>query len=246
VAGHGRSAAQGKVRDADLTLPTTEDLGLNKRRVAEWRKMVDAGEAVVLGAISAALDEGREATAADVKRAISGSHFTGCFEWYTPPHYIAAAREVLGGIDLDPASCETAQKTIQAENYYTKDNCGLVQDWHGRVWMNPPFATGLIEKFVGKLVEQYSCGKVTAAIALTDNRTDTGWFHALVGAGARVCFPRGRIGFYRDDKLSGMPRNGQTFFYPGREPEKFDRVFARFGFGGSFCFAHAPTSGTAS
>jgi hypothetical protein len=35
-------------------------------------------------------------------------------EWFTPPHYIKAVREVLGRIDLDPASCE-------AENLHLND-----------------------------------------------------------------------------------------------------------------------------
>jgi hypothetical protein len=31
-------------------------------------------------------------------------------EWFTPPQYIQAVREVLGRIDLDPASCEAAKE----------------------------------------------------------------------------------------------------------------------------------------
>lgn len=35
-------------------------------------------------------------------------------EYYTPAPIVEAAREVLGGIDLDPASCDMAQETVRA------------------------------------------------------------------------------------------------------------------------------------
>lgn len=46
-------------------------------------------------------------------------------EWYTPPWCLALVREVLGTIDLDPASCEAAQRTVQASQYYTIHDNGL-------------------------------------------------------------------------------------------------------------------------
>jgi hypothetical protein len=51
-------------------------------------------------------------------------------EWYTEPQYIEAAKKVLGKIDLDPASSDTAQETVRAQSYYTRKADGLA---HGTV-----------------------------------------------------------------------------------------------------------------
>ncbi len=65
-------------------------------------------------------------------------HSSKTNEHYTPAHVVERARALLGGIDLDPASCEEANKTIQAGKIYTKENSGLVQPWQGRIFLNPP------------------------------------------------------------------------------------------------------------
>lgn len=45
------------------------------------------------------------------QRQVHGSAKTGgTDEWGTPPHIIAAAREVMGGIDFDPYSNDKAQE----------------------------------------------------------------------------------------------------------------------------------------
>ena len=59
-------------------------------------------------------------------------------EHYTPGTYIATARYVLGGIDLDPASSAEANDTVQAQTYYTAADDGLDLPWFGRVFVNPP------------------------------------------------------------------------------------------------------------
>jgi hypothetical protein len=86
-------------------------------------------------------------------------------EWYTPTQYVEAARRVLGRIDLDPASSEAANETIQAAQFFTADEDGTAQDWHGRIWLNPPYGDWP-SRFIGKLVQEFQDGKVTAAVAL--------------------------------------------------------------------------------
>jgi hypothetical protein len=64
---------------------------------------------------------------------------TGRLEWYTPPEYVEAARLVLGGIALDPASCELAQQTVRAGRYYTAEQDGLVAAVGRNRLSQPPF-----------------------------------------------------------------------------------------------------------
>jgi hypothetical protein len=59
-------------------------------------------------------------------------------EHYTPPEVVAVARATMGGIDLDPATSELANQTVQAERIFTMEHNGFLQAWSGRVMHNPP------------------------------------------------------------------------------------------------------------
>ena len=148
-------------------------------------------------------------------------------EWYTPAEYLEAARRVLGGIDLDPASCATANQTVQAARYYTEDDDGLSQDWKGRVWLNPPYG-GQAGAFVTKLAESYQDGNVTAGIALiTALTTDTNWFRPLWDH--TLCFFYGRIRFDSEDGSGSSNTAGSIFVYLGPDRDRFQQEFERFG-----------------
>jgi len=149
-------------------------------------------------------------------------------EWYTPAQYLDAVREVLGGIDIDPASCPEAQLVVNAGQYFTKQDDALTRVWAGRVWLNPPYSFPLVARFVDHLLAEYEAGRVTAAILLTNNCTDASWFHKPL-ARFPVCFTRGRVSFWRPDRTVFATRQGQAFFYLGPDPETFRRVFTRFG-----------------
>lgn len=157
-------------------------------------------------------------------------------EWYTPFKYIEAAREVLGTIDLDPASCAQANETVQAKRYFTIEDDGLKQQWGGKIYMNPPFGTATghiwagksnIAAFLHKLIAEYKVGNVSEAISLV--RADPGalWFRQLWEF--PLCFLCEDPYFERPDSTPTRHRFGTAFVYLGPYEQAFINVFSRFG-----------------
>jgi ParB family chromosome partitioning protein len=142
--------------------------------------------------------------------------------WGTPPEWIELARQVMGGIDCDPASNEGAQRLVQAGTYYTAEDDGLKQTWKGRVWLNPPYSHPLLGQFVDALLERIHSGDVTQACVLTNNTTDTVAGQRLLHASQAALLPEGRIAFL---DAAGVPvkgtRQGQALFYFGPDVKRF-------------------------
>ena len=109
-----------------------------------------------------------------------GNTKKGTDEWLTPPYIIKA----LGDFDLDPCS-PINRPWDTAKNHYNVNDNGLMQNWQGRVWCNPPYDTKI-------------CGLHNNAIVLIFARTETGNFFNYIWPHAdAVLFIQGRLSFYK-------------------------------------------------
>jgi len=176
-------------------------------------KELDTGEKTISGAFNELID----------KPHISFN--TGENEWYTPKEYIDLARQVLGEIDLDPASAEQANQVIKAITFFTKEQDGLKQKWEGRIWLNPPYAQPLVAHFCKKLILEYRNQNVTEAIVLVNNATETEWFQTIAKISTAICFPSGRIHFWNDNNTTSGPLQGQAIIYIGNKLKLFSDTF---------------------
>lgn len=148
-------------------------------------------------------------------------------EWYTPDEITRTAHHVMGAIDLDPATCELAQTSVQAGAYYTKVDDGLAQPWTGSVWLNPPYSAPQV--WIDKLFAEMAAGRCSQAIVLVNNATETAWFQRLLTESKLVCFPARRLAFWRHDHSNVGARQGQALFYFGNRAEQFYSAFSATG-----------------
>src|SRR5262249_34517601 len=133
-------------------------------------------------------------------------------ERYTPHWVVDAARQVLGRIDTDPATCAAAQAIVQARTPYTKADNGLLRLWSGTVWCNPPFSDPL--PWVKKLIAHYRAGDVPAAILLLNLAGTPEWAHMLWRGGYPVCVVAKRMEFFKvDGTIDGKNRYDQFIWY---------------------------------
>ena len=219
-------------------VPTLADAGIDKHLADRARKYA----AIPEGEFDDIIDDWRGRVAEENSRVTVSlleacgrngkphvSNNSGYCEWYTPPEILDAAREVLGGFDLDPASSEIANRTVRAARFFTAEDDGLTRDWpSGRIWMNPPYATDLVGQFTKRFAAEVERG--STGIVLVNNATETGWFQDLASKCSASCFPRGRVKF-RDATGApvGAPLQGQALLYFAPDSDAFAGAFQSLG-----------------
>jgi hypothetical protein len=109
-------------------------------------------------------------------------------EWLTPPEILRS----LGEFDLDPCSPINRPWPTASRHFTIQDN-GLLQQWHGRVWCNPPFGREAV-LWMRRMADHGN------GIALIPARTETAMFFETVwGMADAVLFLNGRPHFHRVD-----------------------------------------------
>jgi len=175
-----------------------------------------------------------DATPEDIEEAVAKisrahvSNNSGNNEWYTPSKFIEAARAVMGGIDLDPASCEVANGMVKAGTFYNQEDNGLEKGWFGKVWLNPPYSGTLVREYAEKVLSEV--GNCEQIIVLVNNATETGWFQSLLTEARAVCLLEGRIKFL-DENMNpkNTPLQGQAILYFGDDEGQFVEEFTALG-----------------
>jgi hypothetical protein len=180
-------------------------------------------------------------------------------EHYTPPDVIAAVKHTLGAIDLDPASCEIANRTVGAKHYYTKADSGLAKPWRvadeppSRVFCNPPGSRRGVAPWWHWGARQWRSGEVDALVFVIFNLN---LLQASQGSAAAddvlpldgaLCVPKERIAYYHPSPNLAIPGTGSevergeqptrpsaiAFLPSRREPlaslARFEEAFAKFG-----------------
>lgn len=158
-------------------------------------------------------------------------------EYYTPAEILADARALLGGIDLDPASCETANKVVGARYYYTEEQDGLAMPWDigGKpvtVWLNPPYGfregKSNQELWSTRMTGAYEAGIISGGLLLVNAATGAGWFGPLWDY--PICFVGYRIHFVLPTgEVSGNPTHDNAIVYFGGDEQEFVARFSKYG-----------------
>jgi hypothetical protein len=122
---------------------------------------------------------------------------SGKDEWLTPPWLL----KPLGKFDLDPCA-PVVRPWDTASKHYTAEDNGLLFDWEGRVWLNPPYGR-MTEVWLSRLASHGN------GIALVFARTETRMFHRYVWPMADgILFLRGRLHFHHVDGTKAKMNGG--------------------------------------
>ncbi len=124
--------------------------------------------------------------------------------WPTPDALFQSLDDEFG-FQLDVCSLK---ENAKCENFFTPDDDGLLQNWYGVVWCNPPYGNG-IGDWVEKAYRESFNGVTT--VMLLPVRTDTKWFHNWVLGKAEIRFIKGRLKF--GDAIHNAPFPSMAIIY---------------------------------
>ena len=105
--------------------------------------------------------------------------------WSTPQDFFEGLDKEFG-FTLDVCATD---ENAKFHRYFTKETNGLLQEWSGVCWMNPPYGRE-IKQWMKKASESNA-----TVVCLVPARTDTAWWHDYANKANEIRFIRGRLKF---------------------------------------------------
>lgn len=118
--------------------------------------------------------------------------------WETPQEFFDKLNEEF---HFQTDVCAIPQNA-KCERFFTPAQNGLVQQWSGCCWCNPPYGRE-IGKWVQKAHDEAQNG--TTTVMLLPARTDTKWFHNFIYGQADIRFIKGRLKFGGQNNPAPFP-----------------------------------------
>jgi site-specific DNA-methyltransferase (adenine-specific) len=130
-------------------------------------------------------------------------------DWATPQAFFDLV-DTEFGFTLDSAA---EPHNAKCARYYTEADSGLLNDWTGVVWCNPPYGRGIAD-WIRKGYESAQAG--ATVVMLIPARTDTAYWHDYVMRAAEVRLLRGRLVFGSGEARANAPfPSALVVFRPG-------------------------------
>jgi len=169
-------------------------------------------------------------------------HLSKSFWWGTPENIILAARETMGSIDLDPASCARSNEIVKAKTFFDIERNGFTAVWNGNVFLNPPGGKcdkhGLPSEDASgesstkawwfKLAQEWNMGHISSAVFLgysmeilqttqvNTPETEVIGRRLAIPLDFPLCFPSRRISFLNEENkaVTGNTHASVIVFLP--------------------------------
>ncbi len=108
--------------------------------------------------------------------------------------------------------------TAKCPNYYTPEDDGLAQPWHGVCWMNPPYGREIGEWMARAYIAPVWDG--ATVVCLVPARVDTRWWWDFARHG-EVRFLKGRLKFGGHKNSAPFPSAVVVFRSPARASTEY-------------------------
>lgn len=178
----GRPSKTGSTMEPVSTLAS---LGIDKKESHRWQKLAAIPATEFEAGVAIIKEKGERLSAAGIQQA-AFYQSSESVEWPTPQWLFDLLNaEFKFRLDV----CAT-KENAKCGRYFTPQDNGLLQEWVGACWMNPPYGSEIAD-WMEKARASADAG--ATVVCLVPARTDTDWWQQAIRGEIR--FLHGRVKF---------------------------------------------------